>query len=40
MNSFNYKNGKLLVEDVNVSDIAEKIKTPFYCYLLNHLKEQ
>lgn len=30
MNSFNYKNGKLLVEDVNVSDIAEKIKTPFY----------
>ena len=40
MNSFNYKNGKLLVEDVNVSDIAEKIKTPFYCYSLNHLKEQ
>ena len=40
MNNFNYKNGELLIEGINVSDIAEKIKTPFYCYSLNHLKEQ
>ena len=40
MNNFNYINGELLIESINVSDIAKKIKTPFYCYSLNHLKEQ
>ena len=40
MSSFNYENGELKIEDINLSEIAKKIKTPFYCYSYNHLKEQ
>lgn len=40
MNSFNYKNSELTVENITISKIAEEIKTPFYCYSLDNLKEQ
>jgi diaminopimelate decarboxylase len=32
MNHFSYKDGRLFAEDVDLSAIAEKIGTPFYCY--------
>jgi diaminopimelate decarboxylase len=32
MDYFEYKNGKLVAEDVAVSEIVDKIGTPFYCY--------
>lgn len=32
MNHFQYKNGALHAEDVPISVIADRVKTPFYCY--------
>ncbi|HIF25602.1 MAG TPA: diaminopimelate decarboxylase, partial [Micavibrio sp.] len=32
MDHFEYKNGVLAAEDVPVSEIAEAVGTPFYCY--------
>jgi len=29
---FPYKNNKMFVEDVAISDIGKQVKTPFYCY--------
>lgn len=37
MNDFVYKNGVLYCEDLRVSDIAEKVGTPFYLYSKNTL---
>jgi len=42
MHHFQYRNNELFCEDVSVSDIADKIKTPFYLYsnatLKNHFR--
>ena len=40
MNSFNYKNGELYIEGLNIHSIAKEVRTPFYCYSFNHLKDQ
>ncbi|MFN9545016.1 MAG: diaminopimelate decarboxylase, partial [Alphaproteobacteria bacterium] len=32
MHHFQYRNGTLHAEDVAVSDIADAVGTPFYCY--------
>jgi diaminopimelate decarboxylase len=32
MNHFEYRDGILHAEDVAITDIAESIGTPFYCY--------
>src|SRR5436190_18317160 len=32
MNHFDYRNGVLHAEAVNLSDLAERVGTPFYCY--------
>ena len=32
MHHFHYKNGALYAEDVAVSDLAQEVGTPFYCY--------
>ena len=32
MNHFDYRNGVLHAEAVNVSDLADVVGTPFYCY--------
>ena len=32
MHHFNYKNGNLFCEDVDIKDIAEQVGTPFYLY--------
>lgn len=32
MNHFDYKNGRLHAENVDLSAVAEKVGTPFYCY--------
>jgi len=32
MNHFEYRNGRLHAEDVDLAHLAEKIGTPFYCY--------
>lgn len=32
MNHFEYRHGQLFAEDVALSDIAESVGTPFYCY--------
>src|SRR3982751_1771575 len=32
MNHFDYRNGVLHAEAVNLSDIADAVGTPFYCY--------
>ena len=32
MNHFDYRNGVLHAEAVNLSDLADKVGTPFYCY--------
>ena len=32
MNHFEYRDGQLFAEDVAVSDIADAVGTPFYCY--------
>src|SRR6201994_1097274 len=32
MNHFDYRNGVLHAEDVNLSDLAASVGTPFYCY--------
>jgi diaminopimelate decarboxylase len=32
MNHFNYRNGVLHAEAVNLSDLADAVGTPFYCY--------
>ena len=32
MNHFDYKNGTLHAEDVDVAALAEGVGTPFYCY--------
>ena len=32
MNHFDYRNGVLHAEGVNLVDIAEAVGTPFYCY--------
>ena len=40
MNSFNYKNGELYIEGLNIHSIAKEVRTPFYCYSFKHLKDQ
>ena len=32
MNHFSYKHGRLFAEDVDLTALAEKVGTPFYCY--------
>src|SRR5882724_6110029 len=32
MNHFDYRNGVLHAEAVNLSDLADAVGTPFYCY--------
>ncbi|HEY2035197.1 MAG TPA: diaminopimelate decarboxylase [Rhizomicrobium sp.] len=32
MNHFQYKNGRLFAEDVDLTQLADKVGTPFYCY--------
>jgi diaminopimelate decarboxylase len=32
MDHFQYRNGELFVENVAITDIAERVGTPFYCY--------
>lgn len=32
MNHFGYKSGRLFAEDVDLTALAEKVGTPFYCY--------
>src|ERR1700730_3335734 len=32
MNHFDYRNGVLHAEAVNLSDLANRVGTPFYCY--------
>lgn len=32
MDHFEYRNGELFAEDLKLSEIAEKVGTPFYCY--------
>ena len=32
MNYFDFRDGKLFAENVEVSDIAKEVGTPFYCY--------
>lgn len=32
MHHFDYRNGVMHAEDVNVIELAEQVKTPFYCY--------
>src|SRR5207244_7963240 len=32
MNHFDYRNGVLHAESVSLSDIADRVGTPFYCY--------
>ncbi|MEO6609187.1 MAG: diaminopimelate decarboxylase, partial [Aestuariivirga sp.] len=32
MHHFDYKNGTLHAEDVNLAELAEEVGTPFYCY--------
>ena len=32
MNHFDYRNGVLHAEAVDLSDLAERVGTPFYCY--------
>ena len=32
MNHFDYRNGVLHAEAVNLIDLAEAVGTPFYCY--------
>lgn len=32
MHHFDYKNGTLHAEDVNLADLADEVGTPFYCY--------
>ena len=43
MDDFNYKNGRLLAENVSVADIAAKVGTPAYIYckatFLDHLRK-
>lgn len=39
MDKFNYKNGQLYCENVNVSDLAKKVGTPFYLYSQNTLQD-
>jgi len=42
MDHFNYRDGRLFVEDVDVETIAEQVGTPVYIYskftFLDHLK--
>ncbi|MBT5047622.1 MAG: diaminopimelate decarboxylase [Rhodospirillaceae bacterium] len=38
MNHFDYRQGQLFAEDVAVSDIANAVGTPFYCYSTATLK--
>lgn len=38
MDHFNYRNGVLHAEDVNLKDIAAQVGTPFYCYSTATLK--
>jgi diaminopimelate decarboxylase len=39
MNYFNYKNDKLCCDDVDVTDIAKEVGTPFYLYSHRTLKQ-
>ena len=32
MSSFEYRGGALHAEDVSLTNLAEKVGTPFYCY--------
>lgn len=40
MEYFNYQNSQLCCEDVSLNNIAQKVKTPFYVYSANALKER
>tara|TARA_B100000676_G_C18084647_1_gene853972 strand:- start:2180 stop:3430 length:1251 start_codon:yes stop_codon:yes gene_type:complete len=39
MNQFNYQNGRLFAENVDVAEIASALRTPFYCYSKASLRE-
>lgn len=39
MDQFNYKNGQLFCEDVNLEELAKKVGTPFYVYSETTLKD-
>ena len=39
MNQFNYQNGRLFAENVDVVEIASALRTPFYCYSKASLRE-
>ena len=32
MHHFQYRDGRLQAEDVDLADLAERVGTPFYCY--------
>ena len=36
MNHFDYRNGVLHAEAVNLIDLAQAVGTPFYCYSTGH----
>lgn len=38
MHSYDYRQGQLVVEDVSVADIAERVGTPFYVYSRAHIE--
>ncbi len=40
MSSFEYKNGALHAEQVNLADIAKEIGTPFYCYSKSEIEQR
>ncbi len=40
MSAFEYKNGEFFAENVNLTDIAEKVGTPFYCYSQSEIENR
>lgn len=39
MSSFEYRGGALHAEDVSLTNLAEKVGTPFYCYSAEMLRK-
>ena len=40
MTNLDYEKGNLTFDNLIIKDITKEIETPFYCYSLNHLKDQ
>jgi diaminopimelate decarboxylase len=40
MSGFEYKNGALFAENVNLADIAKQVGTPFYCYSQSEIEDR